>query len=159
MQHRTSTHWLHGVPPISEHLQMCCNEILPIILAPNTYLYSISSHPIKSVDSHKDLGILMTSNLSWSKHINSICSITYKALHFTHHSISTTSPSLKLRIYLSLVHSKLSYCSNYGDPVWSRTSYVLKGFSDGPPSLFAMTSLQTTSPNYLCSIYSLSCTG
>ena len=84
---------------------------------PNTYTYSINNHPIKSVDSHKDLGILVTSNLFWSKHINSICSNAYKALHFICHSISTTSPSLRSKkIYLSLVCSKLSYCSQLWRP-------------------------------------------
>ena len=82
----------------------------------NTYMYSINNHPIKSVDSHKDLGILVTSDLSWSKHINSICSNAYKALHFIRRSISTTSPSLRLRIYLSLVRSKLSFCSQIWRP-------------------------------------------
>ena len=114
---RTSTHYscivLHQ-ETIPELLQMWCNEILLFLLTPlppNTYTYSINKHPIKSVDSHKDLCILVTSNLSGSKHINSICSNACKAFYFIHRSISTTSPSLRSRIYLSLVRSKLSYCS------------------------------------------------
>ena len=47
----------------------------------------------------------------------------------------------------------------YGDTVSSRTLYVLKEFSKEPSSLFAMTSPQNTftSPDYLCSNYSLLC--
>lgn len=78
--------------------------------------YFIDGKPIKTADSHKDLGILVTSNLSWSEHINSICSSAYKSLHLIRRSISSTLTSLRLNLYLSLVRSKLSYCSQLWRP-------------------------------------------
>ena len=46
--------------------------ILPLILIP----YSFNNLPIESVNSRKDFGILVISNLLWSEHINSICKFT-----------------------------------------------------------------------------------
>ena len=79
-------------------------------------LYYIEGQAIKQVDQYKDLGILVQSNLSWSEHITKICSKAYRSLHLIRRSISSTSPSLRLSLYLSLVRSKLSYCSQLWRP-------------------------------------------
>ena len=73
---------------------------------PTTYL--IGGQPIKLVEKHKDLGILVQNRLSWSDHITSICAKAYRSLHFIRRSISSTSSNLRFSLYLSLVRSKLS---------------------------------------------------
>ena len=69
---------------------------------------------VPSVDSHKDLGILVAADLSWFKHINFICANAYKTL--IRRSVSSTSLGLRKSIYISLVRSKLSYCSQLWRP-------------------------------------------
>ena len=81
---------------------------------PTTYL--IDGQPIKLVEKHKDLGILVQNRLSWSDHITSICAKAYRSLHVIRHSISSTSSNLRFSLYLSLVRSKLSYCSQLWRP-------------------------------------------
>ena len=81
---------------------------------PTTYL--IDGQPIKLVEKHKDLGILVQNRLSWSDHITSICAKAYRSLHFIRRSISSTSSNLRFSLYLSLVRSKLSYCSQLWRP-------------------------------------------
>ena len=79
-------------------------------------VYFIEGQPIKQVDQYKDLGILVQSNLSWSEHIAKICAKAYRSIHLICRSISSTSPSLRLSLYLSLVQSKLSYGSQWWRP-------------------------------------------
>ena len=78
--------------------------------------YSINGQLIKQVDRFKDLGILVKNDLSWSDHISVICAKAYRSLHLIRRSISSTSISLRLSLYFSLVRSKLSYCSQLWRP-------------------------------------------
>ena len=78
--------------------------------------YYIEENLVPTADSHKDLGILVTADLSWSKHINFICANAYKTLHLIRRSVSSTSLGLRKSLYLSLVRSKLSYCSQLWRP-------------------------------------------
>ena len=78
--------------------------------------YYIEEKLVPTADSHKDLGILVTADLSWSKHINFICANAYKTLHLIYRSVSSTSLGLRKSVYLSLVRSKLSYCSQLWRP-------------------------------------------
>ena len=78
--------------------------------------YYIEENLVPTADSHKDLGILVTADLSWSKHINFICANAYKTLHLILRSVSSNSLGLRKGLYLSLVRSKLSYCSQLWRP-------------------------------------------
>ena len=78
-------------------------------------LYNTDSE-IKFVQHHKDLGIIVTNNLSWSSHHHHICSKAYFALNLIRRTISTTSIDVKRRLYISLVRSNLSYCSQLWRP-------------------------------------------
>ena len=62
------------------------------------------------------LGILVQSDLSWWEHIDKMCAKAYSSLHHIRCFISATSPGIKLSLYLSLVRSKLSYCSRLWRP-------------------------------------------
>ena len=77
----------------------------------------INNTLIEQVSSYKYLGILISSNLSWSPHINEVCSKARKTLgvifrNFYRH----TSPSVILQLYQSLVLPQLMYCSSVWDP-------------------------------------------
>ena len=69
----------------------------------------------------RDLGILIASDLSWSHHYNCITSKAYRSLNLIRCSISAYSPiSTKRYLYIYLVRSQLTYCSQIWRP------YLLK---------------------------------
>ena len=76
----------------------------------------LNGQPSKPVDKHKDLGTMICQNLSWSDHISDICVKVYKSLHLIHRSIPSSPSNVRLRLYLSLVRSKLTYCSQLWRP-------------------------------------------
>ena len=78
---------------------------------------TISRSPIERVSSFCYLGIILSSSLSWSPHISSVCLKSRKILgllfrHFSPHS----SPSTIIKLYLSLVRPILEYGSIIWDP-------------------------------------------
>ncbi len=65
----------------------------------------------------KDLGILISDSLSWSVHIKQICSKAYRSLYLIRRAIPCTSPiNIKKSLYLPLVRSQLTYCSQLWFP-------------------------------------------
>ena len=80
---------------------------------------TINNTQIEFVFSHRDLGVAVTNNLSWSIHYNHICSKPYAALNLIRRTITTSSTSsinVKKQLYLSLVRSQLTYCSQLWRP-------------------------------------------
>ena len=72
---------------------------------------SVNGQPTQPVINHKDLGITVCNNLSWSDHITGICAKAYKSLHLIRQSISS-SPSNAVCICPLFVvswHTALSY--------------------------------------------------
>ena len=76
-----------------------------------THTYYINGSPITTSDHYKDLGVILTTNLSWSKHYHYIVSKAYKSLGMIRRTFKTSSISTKRQLYISLIHSHLSYCS------------------------------------------------
>ena len=77
--------------------------------------YTINSDPISASNQHKDLGILLTTSLSWSPHISSLLVKAYGSLRLIRRVVPFNSNmNLKRSLYLSLVRSHLAYCS----PIW-----------------------------------------
>ena len=76
----------------------------------------INNTPIEFVDHYRDLGIIVTNNLNWSKHLSHICSNAYRALNLIRRSVTTSNVLVKKRLYISLVRSHLSYCSQLWRP-------------------------------------------
>ena len=73
-----------------------------------TPLY-VNHSRLELVYSFKYLGIIISSNLSWSAHICSVCS---KSRHFYRNS----SPQSLRKMHIALVLPHLSYCSSVWDP-------------------------------------------
>ena len=77
--------------------------------------YLINDLPISNQNLYRDLGVILTSNLSWNEHYKHLLSNAYRILSLTRHTFFTTHcPQNKRTLYLLLVHSRLMYCS----PVW-----------------------------------------
>lgn len=83
--------------------------------------YTMERNLISSHISHKDLGIVLQSDLSWSTQYDIMCSKAYKIIALLKRSFCmANSVSTKRKLYLSLVRSKLTYCSQLWRPALIR---------------------------------------
>ena len=76
--------------------------------------YHIESNMLSSQSEHSDLGIQMPMDLSWSTHYSIICSKAYKCLRRKFGKFGSV--EARRSLYLALVHSQLSYCSQLWNP-------------------------------------------
>ena len=73
--------------------------------------YSMSNSIIPHADSHKDIGLILSEDLSWDKHYKDITARAYKTLGLIRRTFAPThSPSTLVRLYVSLIRSQLLYC-------------------------------------------------
>ena len=79
-------------------------------------VYTILNDPIPLCTSQKDLGVLITNNLSWSPHITAVLTKAYRSLNLIKRTLppNCCNTSLKRVLYLTLVRCHLVYCS----PIW-----------------------------------------
>ena len=78
-------------------------------------LLYINGSPIEKVSSFKYLGILISDDLSWSKHIEYICAKARRLLGFFYRSFS---PSIDSQTFLSLYKAQVLPILEYGCAVW-----------------------------------------
>ena len=79
------------------------------------YVYLLDHNVLERVEFINDLGVTVSSNLSWSKNIKSISAKANSLLGMIRRSISFDAPSpVKFQLYVSHVRSILEYCS----PLW-----------------------------------------
>ena len=80
------------------------------------------------VDSYKYLGLLISSDLSWSHHIDSICGKARKILGLLYRRFShDAEPYALLQLYLSLVRPHFEYGSQVWDPHLQKDINQLEG--------------------------------
>ena len=73
---------------------------------------------IVSAHEQKDLGVIVTDDLSWSCHYNKICKKAYLSLHLIKRALpASASVLLKKQLFISLVRSHFSYCSQLWKPL------------------------------------------
>ena len=65
---------------------------------------------------YRDLGIMVSGDLSWSSHLNHICSKAYTALYRIKHAFPSVIASLKKQLYITIVRSNLYYGSQLRRP-------------------------------------------
>ena len=111
----STSHWLDNMQlNLAPH--KCSN--LPIkkpSLTVNETQLSINSIPIPNSQCVKDLGILISKDLKWSNHINSISRSASSQSYLIFKSFSTRCIWVLLKLYKTYVRPKLEYNS----PVWS----------------------------------------
>ena len=80
-------------------------------------MYTISDTCIPRSDSHKDLGITLSVDLSWNKHHKTITACAYKVLGLIRRIFSSChSTTTMTRLYVFLVCSQLFYCTQIWRP-------------------------------------------
>ena len=79
--------------------------------------YHLNGSEIPAVDHCRDLGVVFSSNLSWSLHYDSISAKAYRQLGLIRRTFSSSLPiRVKKLLYLSLVRSQITYCSQLWRP-------------------------------------------
>ena len=86
-----------------------CHCIHFAVHSPVSHSYSLGDQLITSVSSIKDLGIFVSSDLSWDSHYNFILGRAYKSLAMLRRYFSSSSTTVKKLLYFSTVRSKLCY--------------------------------------------------
>ena len=80
-----------------------------------TTTFKLLDVPVVTNTTHKDLGIILSVDLSWDYHYEHITSKAYRMLGLLRHTFSKSlSISAKKLLYISLVRSQLIY----GSPIW-----------------------------------------
>ena len=74
--------------------------------------YYLGDRPVDRCSSQRDLGVMLSDDLSWSNHYTLIVSKALNVLGLLRRSFGPSTPvRVKRLLYLSLVRSKLLYCS------------------------------------------------
>ena len=83
---------------------------------------------LSSSSCHRDLGIIVCNNLSWCAQYKSMCSSAYRTLNFIKRLFQASPASIYLKksLYISLVRSKLTYCSQLWRPHFIKDIAILE---------------------------------
>jgi len=84
--------------------------------APIKNIYSLHDTELKAVNSTKYLGITLSSNLSWSKHVEITVGKANKALGLVKRNLKVAPKEVKSSAYLCLVRPHLEYGASIWDP-------------------------------------------
>jgi len=79
-------------------------------------VYYLGTNVLSTVSSHTYLGITVSSDLKWHKHISNICLKATRTLNFVRHNTYCCSQKAKNLAYLSLVGPSLEYAAAAWDP-------------------------------------------
>ena len=96
------------------HITKCRNPI--------TSTYTVHGHPLKAVPSAKYLGIELTNNLSWNKHVDNTTRKGMKSLGFLRRNLRKCSRGIKTTCYNTLGRPIVEYASCVWDPHTKKNS-------------------------------------
>ena len=114
------------------HLRLSLSNLA---ISPQTVAYKVCGTTLKSVMSERDLGVIVTNNLSWSLHYGKLCQKAYNALHLIKRSLPESAPVyLKKQLYISLVHSHLSCCPQIWKPRYVKDISCLERIKEDQPN-------------------------
>ena len=108
-------HWIRDQGLIPNHSKTVLLRVTRSKNVPTVNI-SIDSHPHSRSESVKYLGVILSSNLTWSKHINTICKTAKCHLGLIHRKLHQASPQARHTIYRSTILPKLDYCCSVWDP-------------------------------------------
>ena len=87
--------------------------------------------------SHRDLGLLLSDDLSWRNHYDHITSKAYKYLGLLRRVFSSCySIRAKKNLYVTLVRSQLTYCSQLWNPYLIKDTVILEKIQRQATNLF-----------------------
>ena len=87
----------------------CSRNCFPLTL-------TVDGHTLVPCSSVKYLGVVITSNLTWSQHIDNTCRSSKRQLGRLHRQFRHVPQSLRRKIYTTTTLPKLDYCCAVWDP-------------------------------------------
>ena len=88
--------------------------------------YQIHGHTLEVVDSSKYLGVTISEDLTWRKHIDDTVNKANKTLGFVRQNLSDCSTSVKTAAYTTMVRPRLEYSSTVWDPHHNKEIHSLE---------------------------------
>jgi len=105
---------------------MCCQSVSDLIIT------NISMNSVVLCSNHlKYLGVTLSSDLSWSSHITTICTKANQKLGFIKRNLKGTPRELKHLAYVAFVRSGMEYASIIWDPHFIKDSDALERVQRG----------------------------
>ena len=97
-------------------------EVLRIFRKKNPVIYPYKLHNValKTCETAKYLGVTISKDLNWSKHIDNITSKATCSLRFIQRNVKTDNKKVKIAAYNTYVRPQLEYCSSIWHP-WQKT--------------------------------------
>lgn len=83
---------------------------------PFSYNYSLGGCFLQSTNSYKYLGVHITSDLSWSLHINHVVSAASRSLGYLQRTLKFAPSPLKILAFTTIIRPKLEYAAAIWDP-------------------------------------------
>ena len=94
---------------------------------PINFIYTINNRPLRRVQSMKDLGVSVASDLSWNTHINAVVSKCNRMMGMVKLSLGYKAPiDVTSYLYSTLVRSNLEHCSTVWSPFNFNTMQALE---------------------------------
>ena len=82
----------------------------------NLYQYNLNGNILEAVKDHPYLGIELSYNLSWMKHVNKITSKASKSLNMLRRNFYRFPENIKKQAYTAIVRPTMEYASSCWDP-------------------------------------------
>ena len=99
--------------------------------------YTIDLQPLPQLDSHRNLGVLLSTDLTLCTHLDHISSKAYKILGLLHRTfMNSYSTDAKKQLYIMLVRSHLLYCSQLRNICLLKDIIIWKEYKDVLLSIF-----------------------
>ena len=83
---------------------------------PIHHSYTLSGQQLEAVSNHKYLGVILSDNLKWNRHIDAATAKASSIIGFLRRNLHNAPRQVKLQAYKSLVCPHLEYCCSVWDP-------------------------------------------
>ena len=120
------TGWTILVPTLLVLPEMYCNQDQPNRRRIIDTNYQIHGHTLEVVDSSKYLGVTISEDLTWRKHIDDTVNKANKTLGFVRRNLSACSASVNTAAYTTMVRPRLEYLSTVWDPHHNKEIHSLE---------------------------------
>ena len=98
------------------NVKKCCIMQISALHSTSSFPCKMYEIPLQFVKNHHYLGILLDNKLSWTPHINSLCSKANRLLGFLLRTLHYCLSNLKEHAYKQIVLPSIEYCSSIWDP-------------------------------------------
>ena len=108
------------------NVKKCCIMQISTLHSTSSFPYTMYETPLQFVKRHEYLGVLLDDKLSWTPHIDSLCSKANRLLGFLRRTLHHCPSHLKEHAYKQIVLPSIEYCCSIWDPFHQSSIYKLE---------------------------------